>query len=271
MPNRIPPGWPVGLALAFALAITGSGLTGCAGGGAPRSSYSYIEDYEHGRYDRASVDAIRVVRDQGAPDRDVARLTAGLSAHAMGRHDEATVWLRPLTTNRKNEIAGKALATLGLIALEDGEHRTAAKSLSRAAGKLRADDSARAAMFAGDSYAKMGSFDAARLQYRLAQASAKSSALKREIRSRLGDGFTLQVGAFADRNNAERSRRRLSQNRSFSALGDPVVLQRIDARGTRLYLVQVGHFSTLRDAKAAQLRTGIGGIVTIAPSGAVSG
>lgn len=257
-----------GRGCALMLAAVLLGLVGCAGSG---SRASYVESYEQGRYDRASVDAIRVVRDPGAPDRELARLTAGLSAHALGKDDEATVWLRPLTTSANDAVAGKALATLGLISLGDGEDRTAAKSLSRAAGKLRGNDSARAAMFAGDAYANLGSFDAARLQYRLAQASAKDSALKSEIMSRLGDGFTLQVGAFANRSNAERSRKQLEQNRLFESLGSPVVLERTDDRGARLFLVQVGRFTTQRDARAAQLRTGIGGIVTIAASDAQTG
>jgi len=247
-----------------------AGLWGCAGSGAGARA-SYVDDYQQGRYDRASHGAIRAVRDAGAPDRDVARLTAGLSAHALGRDDEATEWLRPLTTNADDQIAGKALATLGLIAFDAGEHRTAAKSLSRAAGKLTGDDSAHAAMIAGDAYVNLESFDAARLQYRLAQSSAHAPSLKREIASRLGDGFTLQVGAFANRTNAERSKRHLAQNRSVAALGEPVVLQRTDNRGARLFLVQVGRFSTKRDAKAAQLRTGIGGIVTFAPSNTLPG
>jgi len=241
------------------------GLQGCGQTSGYRSSY--VEDYERGRYTTASTGAIRAVRNPNDEHRDIARLTAGLSAHALGKNDEAIVWLRPLTTNRDEEVAGKAMATLGLIALEEGENRTAAKSLSRAAGKLSADDSAHAAMYAGDAYANLGSFEAARLQYRLAQSAVRDTGLRREINSRLGEGFTLQVGAFTNRMNAERARRVVEENRMFDTLGDAVVLQRTDNRGTRLYLVQVGHFTSKRDAKAAQLRTGIGGIVTMSASG----
>ncbi|MCB9848967.1 MAG: SPOR domain-containing protein [Phycisphaeraceae bacterium] len=236
--------------------------SGCAGSTAQRASY--VEQYEQGRYTQASVNAIRVVRDSGAPDRDLARLTAGLSAHALGRNDEASVWLRPLTERSDDQIAGKALAALGLIALEDGEDRTAAKLLSRAAGKLRGDDSAHAALFAGDAYSNLGSFEAARLQYRLAQSSAKDPGVKALVASRLGEGFTLQVGAFANRGNAERTRRRIEQDSVLDTLGEPTVLARKDNRGGTLYLVRVGHFHTERDARAAQLRTGVGGIITLA-------
>jgi hypothetical protein len=250
------------------LLLLAAALAGCAGSG---SGASYVQSYERGRYERASADAIDAVRDPASPDRELARLTAGLSAHALGRDDEAALWLRPLTTSEDDAIAGKAMATLGLISLADGEHRTAAGMLSRAAGRLRGNDSARSAMFAGDAYANIGSFDAARLQHRLAQASATDAALKREIMSRLGDGFTLQVGAFASRTNAERSRNRLEHNRLFESLGSPVVLERTDDRGARLFLVQVGRFTTQRDARAAQQRTGIGGIVTIAAADAPTG
>jgi tetratricopeptide (TPR) repeat protein len=242
-------------------------LAGCAGSS---NRSAYLEEYDRGHYEKASMSAIKVVRDPGAPDRDLARLTAGLSAHARGKKDEAMVWLRPLTTNKDAEIAGKALATLGLIAFEDGEHRTAAKSLSRAAGKLKSDDSARAAMFAGDSYLSLGSFDAARLQYRLALAAAENPKLKSEISSRLGSGFTLQLGAFANKSNAERITRRLAQDRTYASLGSPFVTQRNDNRGM-MYLVQVGYFSSEQDAKAAQLRTGIGGIITFSKNKSLPG
>jgi len=261
MENRSSRGLVLALSSAFLLITQWQG--GCAGGS---GSPGYVDDYEHGRYSQASVDAIRVVRDSAAPDRDSARLTAGLSAHAMGRNDEATVWLRPLTTNRNDEVAGKALATLGLIAMADGELRTAAMSLSRAAGKLKGDDSAQAAMRAGDAYASMGSIDAARLQYRLAEASARDTSIKGEIASRLGEGYTLQVGAFAKRANADRSRRMLARDPQIESLGDPVILQRADGRGRTLYIVQVGRFQTRHDARAAKLRLGVGGIVTIAGS-----
>lgn len=256
----------VGLLTLAALAF---GLPGCAQTSGYRSTY--VDDYERGRYSSASSGAIRAVRNPNEEDRDIARLTAGLSAHAMGRNDEAIVWLRPLVTNHDDEIAGKAMATMGLIALEEGENRSAAKALSRAAGKLNANDSAHAAMYAGDAYANLGSFEAARLQYRLAQSAARDSKLKQEVNSRLGEGFTLQVGAFTNRMNAERARRVVEQNRMFDTLGDPIVLPRTDNRGTTLYLVQVGRFTSKQDAKAAQLRTGIGGIVTMSSSNANAG
>lgn len=246
-----------------AVALTLISMTGCAGSGAHHRA-TYVDDYERGRYSSASSGAIRALRDPGDPDRDVARLTAGLSAHAMGRNDEATVWLRTLTTNDDPIIAGKALAGLGLIAYEDQEYRAAAPSLSRAARKLNGDDSARAALYAGDSYAAIGSFKEARVQYRIATRVATEPRLRNEIAQRLGDGYTLQLGAFASRTNAERSRRALAEDRTFRSLGTPIVLERINNRGATLYLVQVGRFGSVRDAKAAQLRTGIGGIVTMA-------
>lgn len=245
------------------LALTLGALSGCAGS-AGHSRANYVDDYERGRYGAASAGSIRALRDPSATDRDVARLTAGLSAHAMGRNDEATVWLRTLTTNEDPVIAGKALATLGLIAFEDKEYRSAAPSLSRAAMKLKGNDSARAALYAGDSYAALGSFKEARVQYRVATKAAADPRLRNEIARRLGEGYTLQLGAFASRTNAERSRRQVTQDHSFQSLGAPVVLERINNRGARLYLVQVGRFGSVRDAKAAQIRTGIGGIVTMA-------
>ena len=266
MPSRRNPMIRIGL---LALATLALGLQGCAGSSGSRASY--VQDHNNKRYLSASNGAIHAVRYPGDENREIARLTAGLSAHAMGRNDEAIVWLRPLAENRDDEIAGKAMATLGLIALEEGENRSAAKSLSRAAGKLTADDSAKAAMYAGDAYANLGSFEAARLQYRLAQSAARDRDVRREITARLGEGFMLQVGAFTNRMNAERARRVVEQNRMFDTLGEPIVLPRTDNRGTTLYLVQVGRFTSKQDAKAAQLRTGIGGIVTMSGSSGSAG
>ena len=252
------------------LTITVGALSGCAGSAA-HSRATYVDDYERGRYGAASAGSIRALRDPGAPDRDVARLTAGLSAHALGRNDEATVWLRTLTRNEDPVIAGKALAAIGLIALEDKEYHTAAPALSRASQKLKGDDAARAAMYAGDAFSALGNVTKAKEHYQIAGKTASKNKFRNEIASRFGDGYTLQLGAFASRTNAERSRRQVAQDRMYHSLGAPIVSERTNNRGATLYLVQVGQFGSVRDAKAAQIRTGIGGIVTMASVSAHTG
>ncbi len=161
------------LAAAVALAT----LSGCAGasrsgsGSANASKESYIEQYSSGQYTQAYDNAVEAAGQLRGPKYDQAALTAGLSAHALGRNAEAVRWLSPLEKNPDVGVAGKAGATLGLIAQERGEHETAVKLLTRASSKLTGDEAARASMYAGDSMAALGKAEDAKKAY--AQAEKK--------------------------------------------------------------------------------------------------
>ncbi len=247
--------WAVGLAAAGVLA-------GCSSG----SKESYTEQYNEGHYATAYAQASRSAGlsvSEGDPE---ARLTAGLAAHAMGKNDEAERWLRPLTSSPDRSVAGPALAALGLIDAERGRNASAAGLLSRAAQKLSGDESARASLHAGDAYAAIGRPDAARMQYRLGATAATDSGLRGLLQERLGDGsYTVQVGAFTSRMNAEKAMADAARIAGMHGLQSPRLFERMDDRGQRLYLVQMGLYPSEAAARRAQQQAGLSGIIALAP------
>lgn len=247
-----------------ALAIGASALAfGCASGG----SRGFTEDYSAGRYSEAYRDSSKAARSATGASRDEAALIAGLSAQAMGRNAEAETWLKPLATSRDRQVAGRAQAALGLIASSRREHDQAATSLSQAAGMLTGDDAAQAGLHAGDAYAAAGRPEAARVQYNLAYGAAQSSELKNVLSERLSrSAYTVQVGAFSSRQNADRAAREVSSMAVGLGLGSPAVVATEDARGRPMYAVQVGRFKTKDEADKVRKRLGPNTIVASAPS-----
>lgn len=225
----------------------------------------YTREYELGRYASAYEQASQAAgTDQGAA-RDQAALIAGLSAQALKRETDARRWLAPLTTNADREIAGRASAGLGLLEQEKGNHAKAAELLASAGSRLDGDDGARAAYHAGESMGAIGQANSARLQYEAALAKVADPKLRVQIQRRLDNvkpgGFTIQLGAFSSRANAEKSVQSAAAAAARLNLGRPTIAERPGPRGT-VYVVQVGRFAT-RD-QAAQARSSFSG-ATVAP------
>jgi len=250
-----------------------SGGSGGGGGG------NYVEQYASGQYSDAYNNAVEATGTQRGPKRDQAALTAGLSAHALNRDSEAIRWLGPLENNSDPGVSGKSSATLGLIAQQRGEHETAIKLLTRASQKLTGDESARAAMYAGDSYRAMGNNAEATRMYKQAESRlATDENLKLMLGDRLqgrapfaagkgGQGtgistgtrdLTVQVGAFKDRATADR------EAKSLASRGVTARVVPISRDAQQLWAVRVGKFSN-RSA-AENIRKSVGGkaVITVA-------
>ena len=224
-----------------------------------------VEAYDAGNYQQAYKDATAEYSRTSGLRKDQAALMAGLSAHALGHYDEAKQWLEPLTRHADRDISGRAAATLGLIDARQGDNAAAAALLSSAGRKLSGEAAAHANFEAGEAYAALGRVSAARLQYRLAEATTTDPALKALITDRLGmDGYTVQVGAFSSRTNADRKANQIRPRASSLGLGAPRIVERAGAGGQRLYLVQIGSYKTEREATAA--RTRLGGEAVVAPA-----
>lgn len=194
---------------------------------------------------------------------DQAALIAGMSAHALKNTSEARRWLEPLTKSEDPVIAGRAAAELGLIEAEQGHHEQAVKDFDTASLKLSGNEQAHADFMAGESYTALGRTDMARLSYRRAMSTATDAGLKSQIESRLSlGGYTLQVGAFADRTNAERAASKVVPTASKLGLEQPKVVARPGSNGRTLYAVQVGSFKDKTEADKARSRFGDTAVVT---------
>lgn len=258
---------------------------------------AYVEQYASGQYTQAYDNALEAAGQLRGPKHDQAALTAGLSAHALGRNTEAVRWLSPLEQNPDVGVAGKASATLGLIAQERGEHETAVKLLTRASSKLTGDEAARASMYAGDSMAALGRIDDAKKAYKLAEGKLAGDAnLKMMLADRMrgnippagksGSTFTsggnsnttlgaatgkssgpslaprsltVQAGAYKDRKKAETEARKIANTKGVAARVVPILKD-----GQTLFAVRVGNFTNRNAAENVRRNVGGKAVVTVA-------
>jgi len=229
---------PISLLAATLLGIVVALLSaGCAG---PTDA---VVAYQQGRYESALLTARREANQAGGQREARAALTAGMAAHALGRHEEAAQWLRPLTSHSDAAIAGRAAATLGLIEHANGREAEASRLLARAADLLDGPASERAAELSG----------------RTLLASRRSEG--HPAARTMGSLFTVQIGAFSTRHNAEEAASMVRPKALGAGFGAPHIAASTDGQGSRLYLVQVGRFSNRDRAELAMRRLG-GGLIT---------
>lgn len=228
-------------------------LTGCAGGSSKRA----VQLYEAGQYAEALREAEQRAQTAQPPERDRAALIAGMSAYELRRYPEAERWLRPLTHSATPEVAAKAGATMGLIQVSRERYSAAAIDFSSAARRMTGDEAARAWFFAGECYSIMGRLDQAEDAYGKARALAQDSGVRTRVDNRMKAGsYTLQLGAFANRANADRALALGAQRASRAGLPAPVIVATPDVTGRTIFLVQVGRYGSRDEASADRSRLG---------------
>jgi septal ring-binding cell division protein DamX len=220
-----------------------------------------VSQYARGDYAAAKATASSQAARSSGIERDRANLIAGLSAAQLGENPEASRLLSPLTTHSDPEIAGRAIAGTGLVARNQGDKARGASLMSDGAKKVTGDMAAKGHMAAGDTYAEIGARDQAMAEYRAGAAVAQRPDLKSSLQERLeGKRYTVQVGAFASRANADRKAGEVRSKAESLGLGAPKV-QTGTASGKTSYLVQIGNYPTRQDAKLAALKMGGGAVV----------
>lgn len=237
-------------------------LSACSGGGGARRAQDL---YQQGQYAEALRQAEQSAQTSKPPASDRAALIAGMSAYELKKHSEAERWLRPLAYNSDPAIAGRASATLGLVQVARDRYSSAAIDFTSASRRLEGDEAARAHYFAGECYSILGRLDAARASYEQARSLARDPSLRGRISSRLtGGSYTLQLGAFSNRANADRALATGTARASQAGLPAPTIVATPDVTGRTIYLVQVGRFGTKEEAAAARTRLGTESVVVMA-------
>lgn len=251
---------------------------GCASSTKPTAAArpNYLEDYTAGNYSAALASASVAARNTKNSEevREQASLIAGEAAHAMDRNAEASTWLYKVSGSKNQLVRGKAQATLGLIALEDGNMTRAAELLTAASGDLSGDESARCAMYAGDAYRASNREAEASKSYRKAMEVARSdSSVREDIQERLSGKtpvtgttasggppvesskppFTLQLAAFSSPQKASQHASKVRAESIRQAMGAPHVVP-VFRGGKILYSVRVGTFASRIDADRAKGR-----------------
>jgi len=198
---------------------------------------------------------------------DEQRLAAGMAAYEAGRTNEAISHLAPLASHRDARIAGRASATLGLIYLARGEHPRAISHLRPAAEKLSGDDAAQAYFHLGQAHQKLGRWAEARTWLSLTVSKASDDGLREAAKRLLAStGYTLQLGAYSTKANAEKQAVEMKAVADRASLGSPRVVPSRNPEGGTLFLVQVGRFSTFDSAMQARQKLGRNDAIVVAMS-----
>lgn len=290
--------WISALGVTLVLGIGGAlVLGGCASQKtttADPGRSTYLSLYNRGEYAEAYKEASKVaISNTTAGEFEQAALIAGESAHALKRYEDAQRWLNQVKDSPSRQVSGHAMATLGLIDQQYGREASAAELLSGAAGKLGSDDAARAFLFAGDSYARLGQKDNATEVWEKARLLVKyDSNLRTTIGARLAGGqvpngtggavttvtgsgagvikvpnggsgnWTLQVGAFSTLSRAVDRSKQISAAASKAGLAAPRAVMTRDKAGKVIYAVRIGKYPSKQAAEAVKGRIAVETFVT---------
>ena len=229
--------------------ITALTITGC---NTPQGTSSAISlasaQYESGKFDQARRVAQPLLTST-SPESDQAAWIIGLCDYRQKRMQQARKQFRFVASGSDRALSAQARVMLAQIDLADGKPSLCLASLDRAWSNLpqqyrrRASEiGVAAAKTLGDTKAEAQWLD------RMPSAPTRTTPELASLRER----FTLQLGAYRSKSSAEKLKANIDQ--SHSGLGQARIRTRTDRRGDKLYLVQIGSFSTRSAAKAARGR-----------------
>ncbi|NOG52914.1 MAG: hypothetical protein HND57_01060 [Planctomycetes bacterium] len=270
--NRIDVLGLLGLIVVSLLVVAG----GCANQNTASQDFGLLQtEYETGNYQRSLDRALLLRRKSSGQAKAEATYIAGLSAYQLKRDQQAIGFLEPIAIGRARyatpQMESNAAATLGLLYQRDGEFATAAEWFERAADAMQgSDDRAEARLHAGQSYQELGREAAARTQFIIGLGDARNSQLREEIQFELdATGFTVQLGAFREWDNAQDTVRDFNSSSAASVgsgttgLGRARLEVSTDDSGRPLYLVQVGRYGSMKSATDAAMQAQASGFLAM--------
>lgn len=227
--------------------LTMLALTACD---APQGKSSAISlasaRYESGKFDQARM-AAKPLLAKAHPESDQAAWIIGLCDYRQGRLNDARKQFRFVASGPAPDLSAQARVMLAQIELADGKPSMCLASIDRAWPQLPSIHRRRAAEIAVAAAREID--DSAAVNLWLDRMPSAPSRTTPELES-LRDRFTLQVGAYRNKSSAEQLK--ANMNDRNSGLGDATIRTRTDRRGQKLYLVQIGSFSSRSAAKAAR-------------------
>lgn len=266
----LPVAWRPCLRAVFAVmaaVVMLAALPACSSSGTGKRGTDYVAMYNNRQYADAYEVALEQSKSGPAPSREQAQLIAGLSAAALNKNSEAEGLLRPLLKSQDQIIAGKAGSQLGLIAAESGRNAEAAQLLTDAMGKLKGDEAARAALYAGDAYRAQQDTAQATAMYEKARGLVVndqslhvmiSDRMASVTGQQLGAGtgkFTVSLGSFNTYQRAQAQADRYRGRAQTANLATPRIVQ-VTVNGKQLYGVRVGRFADRAGAEKAKQALG---------------
>ena len=222
---------------------------GCETAPSTRSAITQAtEAYEAGQLEVARAKAVPLVQASG-PRSDEAAWIVGLCDYREGNLASAESRFRYVTTGTDRPLAAQARVMLGQIELAQGQPSQCLASLARAWSDLPETHHRRAAELGVTAAEALDDPRAEDLWLsRMPAATSRTTSQMISLRER----FTLQAGAFRNRDGAESAKVQLEEQPGINKLGTANIRTRTDRRGDTLYLVQIGSFSTRSAADAAR-------------------
>ena len=247
--------------------LTAAPVGGCKSAPRARSLNSALADYEAKRYRLAEHQAAAIARQTRGLMRDKAAYLAGLSAYQLGDLYEAQRQLATAVKSSDRTTAGKAKAVLGLVHVDQDRPHDAAVLLAEASGALTGENSRQAAYQAALAHREAGDETSAGTWFRIADARQPTGqrALAISSRGARASRFSLQAGAFRQRQHADSAARSVADVAQQHGLGGVRVIERLGERGRILYFVQFGRFESRSAASSARRLIGRLDVI-VAPS-----
>lgn len=247
----------IGWAGVCLLAGLGLASAGCATNRSTSTPEQAQQQFQSGDYAGAQATAARAATTAKGADRDLAFYLAGVSAYRLENLSTAERYLVVASQSRDDSLAADARSTLGLIYSRQGRYAEAADAFLRAAGQQEGEDRAQAYFYGAVAQQKLGRWPQARTSLLLAKKSTRDAGLTQRIDQQLAvTGYTIQVGAFANRSNADQLAAKYAGRAAAGKLGSVYVTPSTDSKGRPINLVQVGQFATFGAASAARSTLG---------------
>lgn len=238
----------VGLAALMCLVVVG-----CKTDRGPSPTEQAQVQFQQGDYARAQVTASRAATTAGGAERGLAHYMAGISAYRLGNMETAERYLRVAAQSGDGALAADASSTLGLIYSQMGRYAEAAAAFLRGADLQEGEDRAQAYFYAGVAQQKLGQWPQARTSLLLARKSTRDTGLIGQIDQQLAvTGYTIQVGAFTNRDNADKLAAQYAGRAASAKVGSVFVTPGAGSDGRAVNLVQVGRFATFGAANQAR-------------------
>ncbi len=244
--------------------VCGAGLGGCKINQGPGPIEQAQTQFQSGHYAEAYNLASRSAATAGGQQRYLAHYLAGISAYRLNNLSAAERYLKVAASSNDQSLAADARSTLGLIYSQQGRYAQAAETLLSGARLQHGDDRAQAYLYAGIALQKIGRWPQARTSLLLARQSTRDPGLIDRIDQQLAvTGYTIQVGAFKEKENADRLASTLAPRAASVSAGPVIVVPKIGPDGRTIHLVQVGRFATFGAANRMRQVLGQSGAVIV--------
>lgn len=205
--------------------------------------------YGQGDYQAAYDMGSAIAWDRYRDDRYEAAYLAGLSAQTLGQLTNADKMLNKAKASPDPSLATDAADALGLVYSQQERYAEAQRELLWAAERLDGERKARAYFYAGIAQQKLGLWSQSRTTLVLARGLTRDAAFKTQIDQQVNvTGWTLQLGAFTDRDSARSLAESIAGQSRDMGLGLPRLVNGTTGDGEAVTFVHVGQFTSYQSA-----------------------